>query len=213
MSALADDPDHFIRWFAARAGGGEEDFAPRMLYGDYLAELLAGAGIAAVRGEAVDLADGVVLADGGRIDADVVVLAPGNLKPATPPGIDPEALGPLWIDDPWAEGIADGLGAGDIVLLLGTGLTAVDAALTLEAAGFAGPDRRFVAARPRAPGARPARADGGALRGIAAGLHGDAAPGAGAERRDRLAQRRPRIAHRHPEAVGRGGARRSGGVS
>jgi uncharacterized NAD(P)/FAD-binding protein YdhS len=155
MSALADDPDHFVRWFAARAGGGEEDFAPRMLYGDYLAELLAGAGIAAVRDEAIDLADGVVLADGGRIDADVVVLAPGNLKPATPPGIDPEALGPLWHDDPWAEGIADGLGAGDIVLLVGTGLTAVDAALTLEAAGFAGRivalSRRGLAPRAHGP--------------------------------------------------------------
>ena len=139
MSALADDPDHFTRWLAARGGGGEEDFAPRMLYGDYLAELIADSGIASVRGEAVDLAGGgVLLADGGTIAADAAILAPGNLKPATPPGIDPAALGPLWVDDPWAEGIADGLGAGDIVLLLGTGLTAVDAALTLDAMGFPG---------------------------------------------------------------------------
>ena len=139
MSALADDPDHFTRWFAARAGGGEEDFAPRKLYGDYLVGLLAEADIEAVRGEAVDLADGaVVLADGARVEADVTILAPGNLKPATPPGIDPEKLGPLWIEDPWAEGIADGLGPGDLVLLIGTGLTAVDAALTLEATGFPG---------------------------------------------------------------------------
>ncbi|HEV2818630.1 MAG TPA: FAD/NAD(P)-binding protein [Allosphingosinicella sp.] len=156
MSALADDPDHFTRWFAARAGGGEEDFAPRMLYGDYLAGLLAEAGIEALRGEAVDLADGaVVLAGGGTIAADRIVLAPGNLKPATPPGIDPEALGALWFDDPWAEGIADGLGRGDVVLLLGTGLTAVDAALTLEAAGFPGRivalSRRGLAPRAHGP--------------------------------------------------------------
>ena len=156
MSALADDPDHFTRWFAARAGGGEEDFAPRMLYGDYLAGLLAEAGVETVRGEAVDLAGGaVVLADGGRVEADVTILAPGNLKPATPPGIDPEALGPLWIDDPWAEGIGDGLGAGDVVLLIGTGLTAVDAALTLGAAGFPGRivalSRRGLAPRAHGP--------------------------------------------------------------
>jgi uncharacterized NAD(P)/FAD-binding protein YdhS len=155
MSALADDPDHFTRWFAARAGGGDEDFAPRMLYGDYLAELLAAAAIETVRGEAVDLAGDVVLADGGRIAADAVVLAPGNLKPATPGGIDPDALGPLWVGDPWAEGIADGLGSGDIVLLLGTGLTAVDAALTLEAAGFPGRivalSRRGLAPRAHGP--------------------------------------------------------------
>ena len=72
MSAFSDDPDHFTRWFAARAGGGAEDFAPRMLYGDYLQGLLAEAGIEAVRGEAVDLAGGAVrLADGGSIEADV----------------------------------------------------------------------------------------------------------------------------------------------
>jgi len=156
MSALADDPDHFTRWFANRAGGTAEDFAPRTLYGDYLAELLAGAGIATVAGEAVDLAGGVQLADGRTIEADRVILAPGNFKPSTPRGIDPRALGALWVDDPWAKGIADRLGAGDTVLLVGTGLTAIDAALTLDAAGFAGRivalSRRGLA--PRAHGMR-----------------------------------------------------------
>jgi len=157
MSAFADDPDHFTRWFAARAGGTDEDYAPRMLYGDYLAGLLDEAGIEAVRGEAVDVAaSGVRLANGGTIAADAFVLAPGNFKPGTPRGVDPAALGALWVDDPWAEGIADGLGPGEMVLLLGTGLTMVDAALTLEAAGFAGRilalSRRGLA--PRSHGAR-----------------------------------------------------------
>jgi uncharacterized NAD(P)/FAD-binding protein YdhS len=138
MSAFNEDPDHFTRWFAARVGGGAEDFAPRMAYGNYLSELLAEAEIAAVRGEAIDVTDKVLLSDGREIEADAVVLAPGNFKPATPRGIDTAALGGLWIDDPWSRGIADGLGPSDIVLLLGTGLTAVDAALTLEATGFAG---------------------------------------------------------------------------
>ena len=93
------------------------------------------------------------------------MLAPGNFKPATPPGIDPEALGPLWVADPWAEGIAEGLGEGDIVLLLGTGLTAVDVALTLEALGFPGRivalSRRGLAPRahgPREPVVAPVEA-------------------------------------------------------
>jgi uncharacterized NAD(P)/FAD-binding protein YdhS len=34
MSAFAHDPDHFSRWFGQRHGGGPEDFAPRMVYGD-----------------------------------------------------------------------------------------------------------------------------------------------------------------------------------
>jgi uncharacterized NAD(P)/FAD-binding protein YdhS len=138
MSAYADDPGHFSRWFAERTGGTEEDFAPRMLYGDYLSGLLAEAGIAAVHGEAVNVAGGaVLLGDGRRLEADAVVLAPGNFRPATPRGIDVAALGPAWIDDPWAGGL-EGLGTGDTIVLIGTGLTAVDVALTLETTGFRG---------------------------------------------------------------------------
>jgi uncharacterized NAD(P)/FAD-binding protein YdhS len=157
MSAFGDDPGHFVRWFSDRAGGGEEDFAPRMLYGDYLAELLGAAPVEVVRGEAVAIEEGAVrLADGGRVEADALVLAPGNFTPATPRGVDPAALGSLWAEDPWAEGIAEGLGVGDVVLLLGTGLTAVDVALTLDAIGYAGRivalSRRGLA--PRAHGLR-----------------------------------------------------------
>jgi len=157
MSAYGDDPDHFVRWFAARAGGGEEDFAPRMLYGDYLAELLGQAPVEIVRGAAVRIEDGLVrLADGGGVEAEAVVLAPGNFRPATPRGVDPAALAALWVEDPWREGFADGLVAGDLVLLLGTGLTAVDVALTLDAIGYAGRvvalSRRGLA--PRAHGLR-----------------------------------------------------------
>jgi uncharacterized NAD(P)/FAD-binding protein YdhS len=138
MSAFADDQGHFSRWYADLSGGTEEDYAPRMVYGDYLTGLLAEAGIEAVAGEAVDVADGaVLLADGRRIAADAVVLAPGNFPPATPRGIDVAALGDAWVDDPWAGGL-DGLRQSDVVFLLGTGLTAVDVALTLEAQGFRG---------------------------------------------------------------------------
>jgi uncharacterized NAD(P)/FAD-binding protein YdhS len=163
MSALAGDPEHFTRWFAGRAGGTAEDYAPRMLYGDYLTGLLREAAIAAVKGEAVDIVGGsVLLANGGAIETEIVILAPGNFRPATPRGVDATALGALWVDDPWAEGIADGLGRGDVVMLLGTGLTMVDAALTLEAAGYAGRivalSRRGLAPRahgPREPLAAP----------------------------------------------------------
>jgi uncharacterized NAD(P)/FAD-binding protein YdhS len=156
MSAFANDPDHFRRWFAARAGGTAEDYAPRMLYGDYLTELLREAEVAVVNGEAVDIRGSeVLLAGGGAVEADRIVLAPGNFKPATPRGVDAQALGALWVDDPWAEGIADGLGRDDLVMLLGTGLTAVDAALTLEARGYQGRilalSRRGLAPRAHGP--------------------------------------------------------------
>ena len=106
-----------------------------------------------------------------------------------------------------------GSARGDTILLLGTGLTAVDVALTLDATGYRGPDRRAVAARPRAARARPARADGGAARGSAADLRGDAAAGARAERGDRLAERGARAAHRHPGDLGRGERRRARAAS
>lgn len=167
MSAFADDPGHFSRWFEAR-GGSADEFAPRMLYGDYLAEQLAAAGdrLETLRGEAVDVLPGetVRLADGRTVAADAVVLALGNFKPATPRGVDPAALGPLWVDDPWASGLGEGLGRADTILLLGTGLTAVDAALTLDAVGFQGRilavSRRGLA--PRGHGEREAASDPGA---------------------------------------------------
>jgi uncharacterized NAD(P)/FAD-binding protein YdhS len=158
MSAFPDDADHFVRWFATR-GGTAEDFAPRMLYGDYVEEQLAdtGEGVEILRGEAIDVLGGeVLLRDGRRIAAAAVVLAPGNLPPAPLRGIDPGQLGARWVGDPWASALAEGLGDGDTVLLLGTGLTAVDAALTLDAAGFRG---RIIALSRRglAPRAHAAR--------------------------------------------------------
>lgn len=144
MTAYPDRPSHFVEWWSAR-GGDEEGYAPRMVYGDYIRAQLAEAmhGIEIVTGEAVDIratADGeaVVLADGRTITADAVVLAPGNLEPAVPGKFDVAALGAAWIGDPWASELGEGLGADDTIVILGTGLTAVDTALTLDARGYTG---------------------------------------------------------------------------
>jgi uncharacterized NAD(P)/FAD-binding protein YdhS len=145
MSAFPDQPDDFMDWFARTHGGDAEDYAPRKVYGDYICARLAEAGerIDIVPGEAVDVAraaDGehLKLADGREIVADAAILAPGNFPPALPARIDTEALGSAWIGDPWSEFDIEGLGADDAVVLIGTGLTAVDAILTLDALGFAG---------------------------------------------------------------------------
>lgn len=174
MSAFPDDPGHFLRWFAGR-GGGAEDFAPRMLYGNYLTELLAAEnGLEIVRDEAIGGDEGGLrLASGSRLSADTIVLAPGNFKPATPRGILPDSLGEFWVDDPWDGEFVSDLGRGDTVLLLGTGLTAVDAILTLDAAGFQGRivavSRRGLA--PRGHGARePTVAPAGPLPSTCVGM-------------------------------------------
>ena len=143
MIVYPDDPGHFARWFAER-GGEAEDYAPRMMFGDYLRGLVDAAGdrLRVVRGEAVaingDRPVQVRLGDGTSIQADAVVLALGNLRPARPPGIDKAELGDLLVDDPWFGGVVDGLDEEDVVLLIGTGLTAIDAALTMDASGFRG---------------------------------------------------------------------------
>ena len=149
MSALPDDPGHFVRWLAARGEGGE-GFVPRQLYGAYLDELLVdamargGDRLRVVRREAVDVAiagEGatVTLDDGATIGCDRVALALGNLPPVTPGGIEPEALpAGVYVADPWSGAIDGGLDADDTVLVLGTGLTMIDIALLFDAAGFAG---------------------------------------------------------------------------
>ena len=160
MSAFAQTPDHFARWFA-RHDGAPDDFAQRRLYGTYVTELLADeAGIETVIGEAtaIEPDSSVRLTDGRTVSADAVVLAIGNLPPLTPGGLSADVLdSEAYIADPWAVDIAAGLGADDAALLIGTGLTAIDVALILDSAGFAGSilalSRRGLAPRPHAANA------------------------------------------------------------
>ncbi len=82
--------------------------------------------------------DGLVdigLSGGGRLQADTAVLAPGIFAPGT--AWAPRALrdSARFVADPWAPGALDAVPADGDVLLVGTGLTAVDVALTLEQAG------------------------------------------------------------------------------
>lgn len=168
MSVWPDDPDEFARRWT-ELGGGAEGYAPRAAFGDYLAGRLEKErdGIEIVTGEAVDVAtDGagqvVRLADRRCVEAEVVVLAMGNFQPASLPGLDPVALGGALVEDPWYGALGKGLGADDLALLVGTGLTAVDAALTLAADGFDGRilalSRRGLSPRanlPREPVAEP----------------------------------------------------------
>ncbi|HEX8573791.1 MAG TPA: FAD/NAD(P)-binding protein [Allosphingosinicella sp.] len=138
MSALAGEPDHFTAW-AATAGHGPDDYVPRRDYRRYLAGLLDSApAVERVTGEAAAADEaGLVLASGERIRCDSVVLAGGNY-----PSRLPAAFGPGAIHDPWgAEGsarLAEAAAGGGELLLVGTGLTMVDMAVSLEEAGFAG---------------------------------------------------------------------------
>ncbi|MFG2004087.1 FAD/NAD(P)-binding protein [Spirillospora sp. NPDC048911] len=142
MSALADDPDHLVRW--ARARGlevGAADFLPRGLYGRYLRDLLAEASsrhpgkLVEVTATVSGLAEGrerawrVHASNGTSLDADAVVLATGNRAPTAWPWAPDD---PRYVADPWRPGALDGMSGGP-VLIVGTGLTMIDVATTLAA--------------------------------------------------------------------------------
>ncbi len=148
MSALADDPEDFLRFCRwSEPDVGPASFVSRRLYGTYLEALLAAAEhsggeavlerevdeVVSVRVDAGGECAHVLLDDGRSIVADHVVLAFGHFTPADPPVSTPGFYGSdRYIRDPWQQGALQGVRDEDPVLLLGSGLTAVDVALSLH---------------------------------------------------------------------------------
>lgn len=141
MSLFPDAPGDFVAW-ARGQGARVPDAAllPRPLFGEYVEDRLATA-IAGSKGkvwfhrsEAVAAsAEGVRLADGAWVEADAVVLATGNQLPAAPSAFAPELLrSNRVVGDPWTAGALAAIDPGEDVLLVGTGLTAVDVLLVLR---------------------------------------------------------------------------------
>ena len=152
MSALADSPTDFVQWLRDRhSDASGDDFRSRSEYGDYLAETLAdcaaAVGLVVRRTTVTDIARcGAryrIAHESGVDEVDACVLALGYAPPVDPETVvTPEA--PCYVSDPWAPGalpaLVDCTSRGDQVLLIGTGLTAIDVALSLTAQG-----RRVVA--------------------------------------------------------------------
>jgi len=152
MSAFAEDPEHFIRFLVERFGDryGASSFVPRPLYGDYLESIVTEARVFA--GERLRIERSMVLAakvegsgvlailEEGRVLAgDVLVVATGNAQPAPWFRAHADILsGERYFASAWDERALIAADPDEDVLLLGTGLTAVDAVVGLRSNGHRG---------------------------------------------------------------------------
>ncbi|MBX3362740.1 MAG: FAD/NAD(P)-binding protein [Phycisphaeraceae bacterium] len=171
MSILHDAPGDLVKWLDARGHRySPNDFVPRVIYGEYLRwhleRVAASGGVRVVRGRCVGIApcaDGLCIAlrEGAGFVADACVLALGN---GAPPRLhedtsrlrrDGSGLADRVVQNPWAEGAFDRVARDERVVIVGTGLTAVDVVLTLDALAHRGPvtmvSRRGLLPRSHAP--------------------------------------------------------------
>lgn len=140
MSAYADVPSDLLDW--ARRAGKDPDplgFLPRTEYAHYLQDTLAAVAdhrltISAGRvDDVVEVPGGFALHTRDKVaQAGTVVLAYGNQapQPVVAGGVDLADL-PGHLADPWDLGAIRALPDDAVVVLVGSGLTAVDLAITL----------------------------------------------------------------------------------
>lgn len=168
MSVDPDNPDDLTQWLTAHiAGGGwpesaEQDvpvselFPPRGLFGVYVQQRLAEArAVGALQGstvehicaEAVDLQVNagsvqLTLSDGQTLRGSQAVLATGMFPAARTPQTQSSGLNAAALD-PWDVAAMRELDPQSTVLIIGSGLTMVDAVVSLEQAGHRGPIEVF----------------------------------------------------------------------
>ncbi len=152
MSALPDEPSHFLDWLRLRDPQAQAGtFALRRTYGDYLEELListarlSAVSVECLQDEALEYQardDGgstiVRMASGGCIRADRVVLALGNHPPLDPPAMGGSCPVRRYASDPWKPGPLQGLRVDESIALIGSGLTAVDVIVEADSLGHRG---------------------------------------------------------------------------
>jgi uncharacterized NAD(P)/FAD-binding protein YdhS len=135
MTALADEPNHFVQWLACNGSA----FA---VYGRYLQDLLADTvrrsdgRLRVVRGNVVAIRhekDGVEvhIQDHVPLRARKVVLATGHRPPSSDSG--------AYRGNPWRDEAIAGLAPDASVLLIGTSLTMIDVLISLLEQGHKGP--------------------------------------------------------------------------
>ncbi|MCA0314981.1 MAG: FAD/NAD(P)-binding protein [Candidatus Melainabacteria bacterium] len=149
MSAFSEEPEHFLNYARGFDAAVQADsFLPRKFYGQYIASLFqttAGKSVAHVKDmvKAVNRSGRgfkLELESGACLDADFVVVATGNLSGGKPNWLqDDEFRDRRYIHNPWQSGCLEQIAKDEAVLVVGTGLTAVDKLIELENLGHQGP--------------------------------------------------------------------------
>jgi uncharacterized NAD(P)/FAD-binding protein YdhS len=148
MSAIAGEPDHFADRYEAE-GGDRRGFAQRRFFACYLGDILDEAvssgctepiEATAVSGARTGRGWLVNFDDGSSVEARALVLAVGNQEPDSICAF--ANAGRRFIGNPWGRdaraAVEELAQSGGPALMVGTGLTMVDLALSLDAAGYAG---------------------------------------------------------------------------
>ena len=152
MSIFSDHPLDFYHWLKAKQFdlSGKpittDSFVSRRWFGDYLSERLVeakakstGSSFESVVSETIDISLDkksnrykVKMLSGEDLDADYLIFATGNEPPADILNSREKAiLGKKYIADPWTTDPFGNLTPDDDVLILGSGLSMVDHALSL----------------------------------------------------------------------------------
>lgn len=165
MSVDPDNPDDLTQWLTEHiaAGGWPESaeqavpiselFPPRGLFGVYAQQRLAEAKarsastVEHVRAEVIDVqvdADSTLLTldNGQRLRGNFAVLATGMFPAARTPQTHSSGVNAAAVD-PWDVATMRRLDPCSTVLIIGSGLTMVDAVVSLEQAGHRGPIEIF----------------------------------------------------------------------
>ena len=165
LSLFPEDPLHLARWLEAEAGRGgwrppqdtpwELSQPPRWIFGSYVEEHLARA-VAAEPGRValrhrraratdIELSDhGVRITtdDGEWVAADAAVIATGIFRKTAAVALSEDLRDdPRYVPDPYAYGAFKRAAEARDAVILGSGLTMLDAVVSLDRAGFRGPIR------------------------------------------------------------------------
>lgn len=153
MSAFPDKPQHFLTWLQRNGytDATASTFAPRRVYGEYIQAILNEAeanapthvSLERICDEAIAIETTtyntrIQLSSGKSLHVQKVVLALGNFPASLPQPIAALGNNHANVKDAWSTDAISNLHPDDSILLVGTGLTMVDAVVALNQQGFRG---------------------------------------------------------------------------